>query len=86
MAQFQDKLEKRDREIETLRLEVGRLQGELQDVRARNSKLCTILAQGESESILINHHSYKEVSPIFKNTFVLCRTLPIYIFCYGIIK
>jgi uncharacterized membrane protein len=53
IAQYQDLLEKRDEEVGALKLELERLQTELQNVRKRNSKLCNILAQGESEYFFI---------------------------------
>jgi septal ring factor EnvC (AmiA/AmiB activator) len=48
LAQFQDVLEKRNKEIATLKQTVEKLEFELSNVKARNSKLCAMLAQGES--------------------------------------
>uniref|UniRef100_T1JDZ6 G kinase-anchoring protein 1 n=1 Tax=Strigamia maritima TaxID=126957 RepID=T1JDZ6_STRMM len=45
--QFQDEIEKREKEIESLSQEVELLKNELQTVKVRNKKLCNILGQGE---------------------------------------
>ncbi|XP_069677358.1 G kinase-anchoring protein 1-like isoform X2 [Periplaneta americana] len=47
IAQFEDTLEKRNKEIKSLKEEVVKLKEELHNVKTRNKKLCNILAQGE---------------------------------------
>ncbi|XP_059479731.1 G kinase-anchoring protein 1-like [Neocloeon triangulifer] len=47
LAQFQDVLDKRNKEIVELKELVTKLEFELSNVKARNSKLCAMLAQGE---------------------------------------
>lgn len=49
LAQFQNVLEKRNKEIAALEESVAKLEFELSNVKARNSKLCAMLAQGESK-------------------------------------
>lgn len=48
-VQFADALERKDREIATLKEEVVSLKQELYTVKSRNKKLCNILGQGESK-------------------------------------
>ncbi|XP_004929658.1 G kinase-anchoring protein 1 [Bombyx mori] len=45
--QFNETLEKKDKEIESLKEEVLKLKQELLTVKSRNKKLCSILGQGE---------------------------------------
>lgn len=53
-VQFAEALERKDKEIATLRQEVTSLKAELLTVKSRNKKLCNILGQGESEFGLFN--------------------------------
>lgn len=48
LAQYEDALEKRDREIAELKEEIVKLKDDLVNVKTRNKKLCQILANGES--------------------------------------
>lgn len=48
-VQFADTLERKDKEIAALKLEVAGLKQELLTVKSRNRKLCSILGQGESK-------------------------------------
>lgn len=50
-VQFADTLERKDKEITALKLEVASLKQELLTVKSRNKKLCNILGQGESKYI-----------------------------------
>jgi hypothetical protein len=52
IAQFEDTLEKRNKEIKSLKEEVVKLKEELHNVKTRNKKLCNILALGESKHIV----------------------------------
>ncbi|PSN51397.1 hypothetical protein C0J52_04461 [Blattella germanica] len=56
IAQFEDTLEKRNKEIKSLKEEVVKLKEELHNVKTRNKKLCNILAQGESKFLLDLKH------------------------------
>lgn len=47
IAQFEDTLEERNKEIRSLKEEVMKLKEELHNVKTRNKKLCNILALGE---------------------------------------
>ncbi|XP_021941709.1 G kinase-anchoring protein 1-like isoform X2 [Zootermopsis nevadensis] len=47
IAQFEDTLEERNKEIKSLKEEVVKLKEELHNVKTRNKKLCNILALGE---------------------------------------
>ena len=53
IAQFEDTLEKRNKEITFLKEEVVKLREELHNVKTRNKKLCNILALGESKIIIV---------------------------------
>lgn len=46
-VQFADALERKDKEIATLKQEISSLKQELLTVKSRNKKLCNILGQGE---------------------------------------
>lgn len=48
-VQFADTLERKEKEITALKLEVTSLKQELLTVKSRNRKLCSILGQGESK-------------------------------------
>jgi septal ring factor EnvC (AmiA/AmiB activator) len=54
LAQFQNVLEKRNKEIAALEESVAKLEFELSNVKARNSKLCAMLAQGESMYLYVH--------------------------------
>lgn len=49
LAQYEDTLEKRDKEIMQLKEEIEKLKGQLYNVKSRNKKLCEIIANGESK-------------------------------------
>jgi regulator of replication initiation timing len=49
IAQFEDSLEERNKEIRSLKEEIVKLKEELRNVKTRNKKLCNILALGESK-------------------------------------
>lgn len=53
--QFNETLEKKDKEIESLKEEVLKLKQELLTVKSRNKKLCSILGQGESKIYYYYH-------------------------------
>lgn len=53
IAQFEDILEERDKEIRSLREEVVKLKEELDNVKTRNKELCSILALGESKHFIL---------------------------------
>lgn len=48
-VQFADALDRKNKEIASLRLEINSLKEDLLKVKSRNRKLCNILGQGESE-------------------------------------
>ncbi|XP_065335761.1 G kinase-anchoring protein 1-like isoform X1 [Cloeon dipterum] len=50
LAQFQNVLEEREKEIIALKKKVSKLEADLTDVKARNSQLCSMLAQGEMKN------------------------------------
>ncbi|KAL5005047.1 hypothetical protein ScPMuIL_018503 [Solemya velum] len=47
VAQYQDELKKKDKEIQFLRTSMKKIEAELQEVKKRNKQLCVILGQGE---------------------------------------
>lgn len=47
IAQYEDQIERRDKEILELKKEITRLKEELRNVKTRNKTLCQILGQGE---------------------------------------
>jgi regulator of replication initiation timing len=53
IAQFEDTLEERNKEIRSLKEEVVKLKEELHNVKTRNKKLCNILALGESKHFIL---------------------------------
>jgi regulator of replication initiation timing len=70
IAQFEDTLEERNKEIKSLKEEVVKLKEELHNVKTRNKKLCNILALGESKQMKIiekptnKNYSYQEIRGI----------------------
>lgn len=53
IAQFENTLEERNKEIKSLKEEVVKLKEELHNVKTRNKKLCNILALGESKHFVV---------------------------------
>ncbi|XP_075218799.1 G kinase-anchoring protein 1-A-like [Lycorma delicatula] len=70
IAQFEDQIERRDKEIGELKEEITRLKEELHNVKTRNKTLCQILGQGEMKDkaeVLVQMESTQKVKDELSN-------------------